>query len=158
MKTTTALLLLVFLHQSVAYHLGFFVPKGYSGQGFEDNDYGESYPHALTIAIDDVNKDPTILPGHKLTYNYTDSTDSGDVLKAMYQRYISSPNGTVDAFIGPAFNCEAPAKVAEAFNIPMISYVSNTVAQFYRVSQKKNANANNSRHRLSVEFEYPRQS
>ena len=128
------LFFLTLLRLSFAYHLGLFVPISYNTfTDFDNTKSGQAYAHALTIAIDDVNNDPNILPGHNLTYSWTNSTDKNEVLRAMYQKYIS-PNAEndnttrtvpkVDVFIGPAFNCTAPAKVAQAFNIPIISYVS----------------------------------
>jgi hypothetical protein len=130
--TRTPFLLLTFLQLSTAYHMGFYIPL-IDGRENDVNS-GRAYAHALTIAIDDVNNDPSILPGHNLTYSWTNSTDSSEVLRSMYQKYISplnvtcgaqpTPNTPVDVFIGPADSCTAPAKVAQAFNIPMISYVS----------------------------------
>ena len=128
-------LILVFQPLIFAYHLGFFVPVDKSRKGNVDKNFGQAYAHALTIAINKLNSDPSILPGHNLTYSWTNSLDSENVLRAMYQKYILPPspptelnmtNATkpVDVFIGPAFNCTAPARVAQAFNIPMISYVS----------------------------------
>ena len=170
----TALLLLTSFHLSFAYHLGFYVPL----KNTHDPSSGWKYAHALTIAVDDVNNNPNILPGHNFTYSWTDSSDSEEVLRTMYQKYISprtadsdagrvrtpdmtttalngtqatpnvtqatpnvtqatpnvtqatpnttqaTPNTPVDVFIGPAFHCTAPAKLAQAFKIPMISYVS----------------------------------
>ncbi|CAB4032083.1 atrial natriuretic peptide receptor 1-like, partial [Paramuricea clavata] len=128
--TRTPLLLLTFLQLSTAYHMGFYIPLVYGRE--DDATSGRAYAHALTIAMDDVNNDPRILPGHNLTYSWTNSTDSSEVVRSMYQKYIAPPNVTcdaqptpntpVDVFIGPADSCTAPAKVAQAFNIPMISY------------------------------------
>ena len=110
---------------SSGYHLAFYVPFEYKNYIRDETKNGNRYPHALTIAIDDVNNNPNILPGHNLTYNWTDSTESNVVLRTMYEKYIQSNRSKpVDAFIGPAFHCAAPAKVAKAFDIPMISYVS----------------------------------
>jgi hypothetical protein len=124
-----AFLFATFLQHSFAYHLGFYVPLPKKDTWSLRN--GRGYAHALTVAVDDVNNDPSILPGHKLTYNWTESTDSAEVLRTMYEKYIPSHDAAkdssktpVDVFIGPAFHCSAPAKIAEAFNIPMISYVS----------------------------------
>ena len=146
---SVALVLATFLHLCFAYHLGFYVPMKPPKR--DDAVSGRKYAHALTIAVDDVNNDPNILPGHNLTYSWTDSSDSANVLRTMYEKYIPSPtmncgagrakssNVTaspatdvaqtssktpVDVFIGPAFHCATAAKVAEAFKIPMISYVS----------------------------------
>ncbi|XP_028395101.1 receptor-type guanylate cyclase Gyc76C-like [Dendronephthya gigantea] len=124
MKIEIVLILIavLILHHSSAYHIGFFVPIAppYSLQA---ND-GKSYAHALTIAVDDVNNNSTILPSHNLSYSWTNSWKSDAVLQSMYSKYISPCNTStpVDVFIGPAFDCSAPAKVAESFNIPMISY------------------------------------
>ena len=88
---------------------------------FDDSELGMAYAHGLTIAIDDVNSNSTILPGHTLTYNWTDSTMHGD---ASLRKVVSQNNESIDVFIGPATECKTPAKIAEALNIPMISYVS----------------------------------
>ncbi len=126
MNMKRAALILAFLQLSLAYHIQFFVPLKYEGYNWQLTETGKSYAHALTIAIDDVNNDPTILPGHKLTYSWTDSTASGVVLHTMsnYKTHDSLKNKSVDVFIGPASKCEAPANIAEELNIPMISYVS----------------------------------
>lgn len=118
-----ALLLLAFLQLSIAYHLQFFVPIKKDVMSFDDSEFGKSYAHGLTIAIDDVNNDPTILPGHNLTYSWVDSTDGDAVLRTII-RNNSFENESIDVFIGPASKCHTPAKIAETLNIPMLSYVS----------------------------------
>lgn len=115
MYGATAIVVLTFLHLCFAYHVHFFVPLKYN--------LGNSYAHALTIAIDDVNSDSTILPGHNLTYSWSDSSDVDVMLQTM-NRFASNRQKSIDVFIGPASNCQAPVKIAERLNVPMISYVS----------------------------------
>lgn len=115
-----SVLLLPFLQLCLAYHVQFLVPIKKDLMSFDDAEYGKSYAHGLTIAIDDVNNDPAILPGHQLTYSWIDSTDSDVVLRTMYK----AKNESIDVFMGPASKCHTPAKIAEALNIPMLSYVS----------------------------------
>lgn len=121
------LILSTFLQLSLAYHLKFFVPLNYKDPSLDDCESGKGYAHALTIAVDDVNNDPKILPGHRLTYSWMDSTSRKEVSRAMHEIHGLPQNKSVDAFIGPAFNCSTPAKVAEALDIPMISYVSHFI-------------------------------
>ena len=132
MKIETVLILIASLRLSSAYHLGFFVPIGpaYTADG-------RGYAHALTIAIDDINNNRSILPGHNLSFSWTNSWRSDAVLQSMYSKYISPCNKStpVDVFIGPAFHCSAPAKVAESFNIPMLSYVSISRSFKYWISR-----------------------
>ncbi|XP_046854845.1 speract receptor-like isoform X3 [Xenia sp. Carnegie-2017] len=131
-KTQVFLLLVNLIKFCASYHLGFFVPI------FEEADFlgtreefaGQSFAHALTIAIDDVNTNSTILPGHNLTYSWTNSKDNLNALRAMHERYISPAKNPVDVFIGPAHKCAAPARVAEAFHVPMISYFCSESAHF----------------------------
>ena len=118
-----SVLLLPFLQLCLAYHIQFLVPIKKDFVSFDDAEYGKSYAHGLTIAIDDVNNDPAILPGYQLTYSWIDSTDSDVVLRTMYKAK-SFKNESIDVFIGPASKCHTPAKIAEALNIPMLSYVS----------------------------------
>ena len=118
-----AALILTFLQLSIAYHLQFFVPVKKDLMSFDDSEFGKSYAHGLTIAIDAVNNDSTILPGHQLTYSWVDSTDGDAVLRTI-NRTNFFENESIDVFIGPASKCHTPAKIAEALNIPMLSYVS----------------------------------
>ena len=121
MKSCAVVLLWTSLQLSSAYHIAFFVPFRV-GANIGKIQNGNQYAHALTIAIDDVNNDPNILRGHNLTYHWTDSTDRLEVLRAMYEKYVS-PN-SVDVFIGQAYDCSAPARIAQAFKKPLITYVS----------------------------------
>ncbi|XP_028405467.1 receptor-type guanylate cyclase Gyc76C-like [Dendronephthya gigantea] len=117
------LILSTFMQFSLAYHLKFFVPLNYEDLSLGDCESGKGFAHALTIAVDDVNNDPKILPGHRLTYSWIDSTNNNVVSQAMQEIQGLPQNESVDVFIGPAFNCSTPAKVAEALDIPMISYL-----------------------------------
>ena len=82
---------------------------------------GNVYASALLLAIGAVTNDSTLLPGHQVTFVWNDTQCSEEVaVKAM----IHQMGRGVQGFIGPACSCETTAKLAAAFNIPMISYVS----------------------------------
>ena len=76
---------------------------------------------AVKYAIDQINKDPTILPNHQLELVWGDMKAerilSVNLLTEMWR------NGAV-AFIGPEDSCDTEALLASAWNLPMISYVS----------------------------------
>lgn len=85
------------------------------------NKPGETISGAMTFATTEVNEDPTILPNHTLEFiiaeTYGQEPDSIRQTVLMMQRSIS-------AFIGPQETCVHEARIAAAFNRPMISYVS----------------------------------
>ena len=68
-----------------------------------------------------VNDDPTILPDHELEFviaeTYGEEPESIKQTVLLMQQNIS-------AYIGPQETCLHEAKIAAAFNKPMISYVS----------------------------------
>ena len=82
---------------------------------------GNHYSSALLLAIAAVKKDSSLLPGHQVTFVWNDTQCNEEAaVKAM----IHQMGKGVQGFIGPACTCETTAKLAGAFNIPMISYVS----------------------------------
>lgn len=104
------------------YKLGLLIP--YSAVGTHTgNDYnkGENFASAISVAVDDVNGNPTLLPEHNLTFIWNDS--QCDELLALREQF-SQINAGVKAFIGPGCFCNTAARNAAAFNMPIISYVS----------------------------------
>jgi len=85
---------------------------------------GQSISGAMTFATIEVNEDPSILPNHTLEFiiaeTYGQEQESIRKTVLLMQRGIS-------AFIGPQETCVHEARIAAAFNRPMISYVSNSV-------------------------------
>ena len=82
---------------------------------------GRAISGALTLAVEQINADPTIFPDHKLEFIWGDTMAntlvSTKLLTDQWRR------GAV-AFIGLEDSCSVEAKVAAAWNLPMISYVS----------------------------------
>lgn len=84
---------------------------------------GKYYAAAITIAVEEINKQQNLLPGSSLSFiwNETNCYDEQKTIRPlMYQMY----EARVSAIIGPACNCGTTARIAAAFNVPMISYVS----------------------------------
>ncbi|XP_044753115.1 receptor-type guanylate cyclase Gyc76C-like isoform X2 [Coccinella septempunctata] len=74
---------------------------------------------AVQMAIDNINRDPRILPNVTLEMQWNDTKgDTVIATKAMTEMIC----GNVYAFFGPEGNCYVEAIVAQSQNIPMISY------------------------------------
>lgn len=76
---------------------------------------------AMTYAIMRINDDPDILSGHRLDFVWADT--QSDTLVATAKMSEQWRNGAV-AFFGPEDTCDVEARVAAAWNLPIISYVS----------------------------------
>lgn len=85
------------------------------------------------MAIEDVNRDPHLLPGRRLQYEVADVGHSGsDALAALsIRRMTMMRDAGLLAFIGPDDNCANEALVAAAWNLPMITYVSVVLIRYY---------------------------
>ena len=82
---------------------------------------GREYASALLLAIEAITNDSSLLPGHQVTFVWNDTQCNEEIsVKAMLYQMDQGVQG----FIGPACTCEMQAKLAAAFSIPMISYVS----------------------------------
>lgn len=84
---------------------------------------GIYYASAISIAVDEINRQQNLLPGNNISFiwNDTDCEDENKTIRALlYQIYEAK----VSAIIGPGCTCNTSARIAAAFNIPMISYVS----------------------------------
>lgn len=77
---------------------------------------------AITYAVEQINNDASILPNHNLSFEIAETFGQG--LESVRLTSELAVSGRVDAFIGPVFNCSDEARIAAAFNLPMISYVS----------------------------------
>ncbi|KAK7084332.1 hypothetical protein SK128_003437 [Halocaridina rubra] len=79
---------------------------------------------ALPIAVEDVNRDPSLLPGKRLVYEVADVGNSNlEALAALSIRRMTAMRDAGHlAFIGPDDNCANEALVAAAWNLPMITY------------------------------------
>ena len=82
---------------------------------------GTFYASALTVAVDNINKDPTLFPGTSLSFIWNDSgCREEESIKALIRQH----ERRVHAFIGFGCNCSKQARIAAALNLPAISHVS----------------------------------
>lgn len=93
---------------------------------------GESFAAAMTIAVERVNADPTLLAEYNLTFVWK-NTECNELIAVREQ--LNQINSGVQAIIGPGCNCQTAARNAAAFNMTMISYVStcSLYAVLYRL-------------------------
>lgn len=82
---------------------------------------GEYYAAAMTIAVDNINNDPALLSGRKLSFVWAES--ECDEEKSIHALIRQQEKG-VDAFIGFGCKCFTQARMAAALNLPIISHVS----------------------------------
>ncbi|CAD5122391.1 unnamed protein product [Dimorphilus gyrociliatus] len=82
---------------------------------------GSAMSGAITIAVEEINRQFKLLPNHSLDFCIGETYG----IERMSIRHTAnfSMNG-IDAIIGPQETCEHEGRIAEAFNVPMISYVS----------------------------------
>ena len=100
--------------------IGLILPYKLSS-GSNQNRPGEYYASAMTIAVDNINKDPTLLPGINLSFIWADSEcDEEKSIEAL----IHQREKGVHAFIGFGCKCFTQARMAAALNLPIISHVS----------------------------------
>ena len=85
---------------------------------------------AMTIAVNDINNNSTLLPNHTLQFIARNSWS--DTLVGVQEMTRLMQEGAV-AFIGPEQPCEVEAKVASAWNLPMISYVRTFIHSLLHV-------------------------
>ena len=76
---------------------------------------------ALTYALDQVNSDPEVLPNHTLAFLLAETY--GEESESIKQTILLLTEG-IAAYIGPQETCSHEGRIAAAFNMPMISYVS----------------------------------
>lgn len=88
---------------------------------------GEFYASAMSIAVDDINRRPDLLPGQNITFIWNDTRCEEFTT---LQSIVYQLNAGVTAFIGPGCSCNTSAKMAASFNKTMISYVSSPLYYF----------------------------
>ena len=110
------------LAEKKEYKLGLLMPYSTVIPHFEhDFNKGESFAAAMTIAVERLNADPTILADYNVTFVWKDT--KCNELIAVYEQ-LNQINSGVQAFIGPGCNCQTAARNAAAFNMSIISFVS----------------------------------
>ncbi|XP_017059315.2 guanylate cyclase 32E isoform X2 [Drosophila ficusphila] len=77
----------------------------------------------LPLAIEDVNKNPNLLPGKKLAFKPVDIGHKMSAYRVKPLRAMTQMRETgVTAFIGPDESCTTEALLASAWNTPMLSF------------------------------------
>lgn len=90
---------------------------------FEASSYsppGKLISGAITMALDEINNDTDILPDHRIEFEIAETY--GEEEESIKKTCLLSER--IDAFIGPQETCIHEARLAAAFNKPMVSYVS----------------------------------
>lgn len=82
---------------------------------------GSSISGAMTLAVENINRDPNILPNHTLNFVYADN--KGHDLRSINVLTELWKDDAI-AFIGPEDFCATEARVAASWKLPMVSYVS----------------------------------
>ena len=82
---------------------------------------GQAISGAITLAVDQINNSPNILPDHVLELLIAETYGQE---KVSIRRTVELATYNVSAYIGPQETCIHEGRIAAAFNLPMISYVS----------------------------------
>lgn len=86
---------------------------------------GQSISGALTFALDEINSDSTLLPNHMLVFTSAETYGSE---KESIRQTVELLKHNISVYIGPQETCIHEGRIASAFNLPMISYVSNLLS------------------------------
>ena len=82
---------------------------------------GQAISGAITFAVDQINESPDVLPNHILEFLIAETFGQEDV---SIRRTATLKTYNISAYIGPQETCMHEGRIAAAFNLPMISYVS----------------------------------
>jgi len=86
------------------------------------------YVGAFEYALRHVNDNVLINTGYRLNYSFWDNkADALESLRGMTAQYME---GAI-AFIGPEDTCTIEARLAVAWNLPMIAFVSILLVQYF---------------------------
>ena len=91
---------------------------------------GKYYASAITLAIDDINNDESLLPGIRLNFIWNDSKC---VEELSIDALIYQWEKRVHAFIGFGCKCFTQARIAATLNLPIISHVSALTTDAFSV-------------------------
>lgn len=83
---------------------------------------GKQISGAITLAVDEINRSPDILPGHILEFLAAETLGKEEISIAHTAALPLKYN--ISAYIGPQETCIHEGRIAAAFNLPMISFVS----------------------------------
>ena len=101
------------------YKLGVLVPYTYDvNSEYETADY---YASAVTLAVEKVNNDPTLLKGAKLSFVWNNT--ACNQTKMVEQQHWQIKQDVV-GFIGPSCHGRKAARIAQKHDLAVVSYVS----------------------------------
>ncbi|CAH1794097.1 unnamed protein product [Owenia fusiformis] len=80
---------------------------------------GQVISGAITLAVNEINNDTTVLPNHKLEFVIAETYGEEAI---SVRETAMLPNKNISAYIGPQETCVHEAFIARGFNLPMISY------------------------------------
>jgi hypothetical protein len=101
------------------YKLGVLLPYTYDSNWQYPT--ADAYASAVSVAVEKVNKDPTLLRGAKLTFVWNNT--ACNQTKMVEQQHWQIKQGVV-GFIGPSCHGHKAAKVAGRHNLAVVSFVS----------------------------------
>ena len=112
-------------------HIGILLPFNFTSHVHEFSaGSAKWYSEAANIAIERINNDPSLLPGHKLEFVISETNcNELNNTKAMYYQYrkrnlLDLP---IHGFIGLGCKCRTAAKFASAMKVPVVSHVSAVI-------------------------------
>lgn len=104
------------------------------------NRVGKFYASAIAVAVNDINKNPYILPNHRLRfvwkYNETNTNCDRDTIIRIMLKQIEMKN--IDAYFGLPRHCETPASLTRAIGKPLFSLVSLSFTKELTIMCKQN--------------------
>ena len=107
------------------FKLGVLVPYTYDSS--REYPAADAYASAVSVAVEKVNSDPTLLNGAKLTFVWNNT--ACNQTKMVEQQHWQIKQGVV-GFVGPSCHGRKAAKVAGRHNLPVVSFVSSHRRRF----------------------------
>lgn len=97
------------------------VPIPWSGDNW---DAGPRFASGITIAVEKINKDPTLLAGYNVSFVWGDSKCDEKASIGVMTDMLKDEELPVNALIGPACSdgCKSGSFLSDHLNIPMVSY------------------------------------
>lgn len=99
--------------------LGVLLPYTYDANW--DFPAADHYASAVSLAVEEVNKDPNLLPGAKLSFMWNNTACNQS--KMVEQQHWQIKHGVV-GFVGPSCHGRKAARIAKRRDLAVISFVS----------------------------------
>ena len=97
------------------------VPIPWSGGNW---DAGPRFASGITIAVEKINRDPTLLAGYNVSFIWGDSKCDEKASLGLMTDMLKDEQFPVNALIGPACSdgCKSGSFLSDHLNVPMVSY------------------------------------